>query len=430
MTQDFSTKAIHAGYDRRANADAAVVPIYATAAFDLENAVRGDALAAGDLEGFTYSRVANPTVDVLERRLAALEGGVGAVVFASGMAAISSALLNAAEGGRIISPANLYGASVDAMKSFFPRFGVHTDFVRNVNDLAEVESVIKPNTKAIYAESVANPTTEITDVEPLAELAHRHHIPLIIDNTIPTPYLFRPIEFGADIVVHSTTKGIGGHGNAIGGAVIDAGRFDWANGRFPQFTDQELVISDERKGIRHSFVSRFGSKAFISRIRIEYLRTFGAAQSPFNAYLTLAGLATLPEREARETATAAIVAEHLTHVPHVLKVNYASLGTNAQRDLVNKYYPQGVGAVLSFLVEGTRDNVRRILNETRVFTYIPNIGDVQSLIVDPGPIINREVSVQTLRENGVTDNLIRLSIGLEDADDLIADLDQAIAAAY
>lgn len=427
----FDTNAIHAGYDRVANHDAASVPIYASAAFDMENAVRGDKLASGEEFGFSYSRVANPTVDVLERRLADLEGGVAAVAVSSGMAAVSYALLAAAEGnGRIISPTDLYGASVDAMETFFPQFGIHTDFVRNINDLSEVEAAITPDTKAIFAESVSNPSTEITDMEPLAALAHRYGIPLIIDNTVPTPYLFRPIEFGADIVVHSTTKGITGHGNALGGVIVDAGRFDWSAGRHPQFTMTEQVISDDRNGIERSFVSAFGNEAFIRRVRTKYLRTFGAVQSPFNAYLQLVGLETLPVRELRETATALRIAKHLTQVPHVTQVNYSGLGNTAQRDLVAKYYPQGVGAVLSFLIDGDESNVRRLLDSTKVFTYIPNIGDSRSLIVDPARITHREVPKAYRVRAGVSDNLIRLSIGLEDPDDLIADLDQALAAAY
>ena len=233
-TGEFATRAIHAGYDPADYGHAAVPPIYASAAFDLENAQRGDALAGGLIDGFEYSRVANPTVDVLEKRLAALEGGIGAVAVGSGMAAVSYALMCVGEGGgRIIAPSNLYGASVDALGDFLPQFGIHTDFVKHINDLAEVESKIGPDTRAIFAETVANPSTEILDIEPLSQLAHEHGIALIVDNTVPTPYLLRPIEFGADIVVHSTTKGITGHGNAIGGAVIDGGHLDWANGRFP-----------------------------------------------------------------------------------------------------------------------------------------------------------------------------------------------------
>ncbi|NEG78747.1 O-acetylhomoserine aminocarboxypropyltransferase/cysteine synthase family protein [Bifidobacterium avesanii] len=431
MTVDFATQAIHAGYDRRANGDAVNVPIYASAAFDMESAIRGDALAGGTTTGFSYSRVANPTVDVLEKRLAALEGGDNAVAVASGMAAVSFALLCAAEGGgRIISPTNLYGASVDAMESFFPQFGVHTDFVKDINDLDEVASKIGPDTRAIFCESVANPSTEITDVEPLAALAHEHGIPLIVDNTVPTPYLFRPIEFGADVVVHSTTKGITGHGNAIGGAIVDGGRFDWANGRFPQFTTVEQVISDERHNEWKSFVDAFGAEAYIRRVRIKYLRTFGAVASPFNAYLSLVGLETIGPRVSREVATATAVACRLTELPHVKAVNYAGIGTTGQNDLVAKYYPNGVGTILSFLVDGDEDNVRRILNGTKVFSYVPNIGDSRSLIVDPARITHREVPRAYREAAGVTDNLIRLSIGLEDAGDLIADLEQAIAGAY
>lgn len=427
----FETKAIHAGYDRQANADAVSVPIYASAAFDLENAQRGDALAGGRLDGFEYSRVANPTVDALERRLAALEGGVGAVALSSGMAAVTYALMCVGEGGgRIIAPVNLYGASVDALGDFLPKFGIQGDFVSDINDLAAVEAAIADDTKAIYVESVANPSTAVADIEGLASLAHRHGIPLIVDNTVPTPYLLRPIEFGADIVVHSTTKGITGHGNALGGVVVDAGRFDWSNGKFPGLTGEELVISDQRAGKWESFVSRFGDQAFIKRIRIKYLRTFGAVQSPFNAYLQLIGLETLAVRERQEVASALTIAEHLKNLPHVTSVNYASLDGQPTSDLARKYLPEGVGTILSFTVEGDERNVERILDSTKVFSYVPNIGDSRSLIVNPTKVTHREVPADYYDAAGVGDNLIRLSIGLENVDDLISDLDQAIAGAY
>ena len=427
----FETDAIHAGYGSQYNLYAASVPIYATAAFDMASALHGDELASGEKQGFSYSRVANPTVDILEKRLARLEGGVGAVAVSSGMAAVSYALLCVAEqGGSIISTTNLYGASVDAMETFFPNFGIHTDFAKNINDLDEVESLITPHTRAIFAESVANPSTEITDVEGLASLAHKHGIPLIVDNTVPTPYLFRPIEFGADIVIHSTTKGITGHGNAIGGIIIDAGHFDWTNGRFPQFTQTELVISDERKGKWESFSSAFGKEAFIHRIRTKYLRTLGAVQSPFNAYLQLVGLETLPQRIRQEVDSATAIAAHLQQVPHVTKVFYAGIDEGSQAALRKKYLPHGVGTILSFLVEGSEENVVRILDSVKTFTYIPNIGDAKSLIVNPARITHREVPAEYRDAAGVTDNHIRLSIGLEDVSDLIADLDQAIASAY
>ena len=231
-------------------------------------------------------------------------------------------------------------------------------------------------------------------------------------------------------MVHSTTKGITGHGNAIGGVVIDGGNFDWANGRFPQFTTPELVVSDERKGIARSFASRFGREAFIRRVRIKYLRTFGAVPSPFNTYLSMVGLETLAVRERQEVESAMRIAEHLTHAPHVLKVNYSGLGNTGQYDLVAKYFPKGIGTILSFLVDGDENNVRRILDGTEVFSYVPNIGDARSLIVDPARITHREVPLDARIAAGVSDNLIRLSIGLENVDDLIADLDQAIANAY
>ena len=431
LTEALQTTAVHGGYDQGEHFHAANTPIYASAAFDMVNAERGDALSSGALPGFSYSRVANPTVDVLERRLAALEGGASAVAVASGMAAVSFALLCAAEGGgRIIAPTDLYGASVDAMETFFPNFGVSTDFVRNINDLAEVEAAITDDTRCIFAESVSNPSIRITDVEALARLAHRHGIPLIIDNTVPTPYLFRPIEFGADIVVHSTTKGITGHGNAVGGVVIDSGRFDWSNGRFPQFLDDELAISDERNNQWRSFVDAFGDEAFINRIRIKYLRTFGAVASPFNAYLSLVGLETLPQRLSQQVASAKAIAQRLANTPHVLAVNYPGFGDDPQTFLSSKYYPNGVGGVLSFLVDGDESNVRRILDGTHIFEYIPNIGDSRSLIVDPARITHREVPARYRLAAGVTDNLIRLSIGLEDTADLIDDLIHAIGEVY
>lgn len=427
----FETRAVHAGYDPYEHNGSVSIPIYQSAAFAMHDAVRGDGLSSGEIEGFSYSRCANPTVDALERRLADLEGGVSAVALASGMAAVSFALLCAAEGGgRLIAPKDLYGASIDAMESFFPQFGIHTDFVEDINDIAEVESKITPDTRAVFAESVANPSTKITDIKPLASMLHRHGVVLIVDNTVPTPYLFRPIEFGADVVVHSTTKGISGHGNALGGVVVDSGKFDWGNGRFPQFTQKELVVSDERKGIWKSFVEAYGNAAFAGRVRIKYLHNLGAVMSPANAYLQLIGLETLPQRFRRETDTALEIARHLETVPHVTQVNYSGLDSSADKPLADRYFPDGIGPVLSFRLEGDESHINHVVDNVNVFSYVPNIGDTHSLIVNPARITHREVPGDYRRAAGVDDHLLRLSIGLEEPSDLIADLDRVIAGAY
>ncbi|WP_237743121.1 PLP-dependent transferase [Bifidobacterium bohemicum] len=333
-------------------------------------------------------------------------------------------------GGRLIAAKDLYGASVDALSDFFPQFGIHTDFVNDINDLAEVESRIGPDTRAVFAETVANPSTKILDIEPLAAMLHRHGVALIVDNTVPTPYLLRPIEFGADVVVHSTTKGIGGHGNALGGAVVDSGRFDWANGRFPQFTRKELGVSDERGGVWCTYAERYGASMFAGRVRNAYLHNLGAVMSPANAYLQLIGLETLPQRMTQEVDSALRIARHLEHVPHVTRVNYSGLDSSQDKLLADRYTPNGVGQVLSFGLEGDESRVARVVEAVRVFCYAANIGDTHSLIVNPARITHREVPCAFRQAAGVDDRLLRLSIGLESAEDLIADLDQAIVVAY
>ena len=439
MSQGFATRAVHGGYDCRSQGgSSASVPIYQSAAFDMVTANRGDALAAGEIEGFPYSRLSNPTVKVLEDRMSSLERGKGAVAMASGMAAVSSALLCAAEGGgRLISPVDLYGTSVDAMMTFFPNFGIETDFVEDINDLDAVESLIRDDTRAIFAESVSNPSTAIADIPGLADLAHRHGVALIIDNTVPTPYLLNPIDFGADIVVHSTTKGVAGHGNALGGVVIDAGRFDWGNGRYPQMTQPELIISDERCGSMVSFLDAFGNLAFLNRVHTKYLHTFGAVMSPFTAYLQLTGLETLAQRVTTQVRTAETLARHLLSIPQVEYVNYSGIPEGRHRGdadlqdrLASTMLPKGVGTILSFKVRGGYEQVKRIVDSVHLLAYMPNIGDCRTLIVDPARITHREVPGPYRLSAGVSDDLIRISVGLESPDDLIADLDQAFAVAY
>lgn len=421
----FDTLRIHAGYDPESHQYASSVPIYQTAAFGLGNTNTAEQIAAGEKKGFSYSRVGNPTVRVLEERIAALDGGVDAVAVGSGMAAISYVILNVAEGGgRIIAPTNIYGASLDEFRTLMPKFNIKFDLYDDVNDFEQIENLLKADTKAIYVESVANPSTEIADIEKLAEIAHQNEIPLIVDNTFPTPFLFRPFEYGADLVVYSSTKGINGHGNVISGMIVDHGRFDWTNGKFPQFTENEFILGNEQKGISASFSSKYDNRAFIVRARMKYLRLFGSVLGPFDAYLVLNGLETISERLTKEVSTASRIAEYLKTNKFVKKVYYS--GTDSNNELVEKYFPKGIGSILAFEFEGTEGQVFKLLNSVKVFTYLPNVGDVRSLIVNPGRITHREIPGEIKEKHNLNNQVIRLSIGLEDVEDLINDLDQAI----
>ncbi|GAJ27520.1 O-acetylhomoserine sulfhydrylase [Liquorilactobacillus sucicola DSM 21376 = JCM 15457] len=431
MSNSFDTNKIHSGYQPEKHNYSATVPIYQNVAFDLHDTERADEIARGELaDGFIYSRANNPTVDVFEKRIAELDGGVGAVAVSSGMAAITYAILNVAEGGgRIIAPPDIYGATLDEFRTLLPKFGINFDFAEDINDFEAVEKLIQPDTKAIYAESVSNPITNIADVAKLAELAHKHDIPLIIDNTFPTPYLFNPLKYGADIVVYSSTKGISGHGNVVSGLIIDGGNFKWRKDKFPQFYEPEITLN--KKGREDtSFAAVFAEKAFIAHLRTKYLRLMGGVLSPFSAYLDLLGLETISERISKEVATSLKIAHFLEENIHVEHVFHSGLLNTPQKDLVKKYYPKGIGTIFSFKLKGDKKNVVRLLNSVQTFTYLPNVGDNRSLIVNPSGITHREVPEDERRKQNISDNLVRLSIGLEDANDLIADLEQAINKAF
>lgn len=431
MTQDkFDTLRIHAGYKPEKNQFASSVPIYQTAAFGLSNTEVANQIVAGQQPGrFDYSRDGNPTVHVYEQRIAALEGGIDAVAVGSGMSAISFAIFNVAEGGgRIIAPTNIYGSTLDEFRNFFPKYGINFDFIDEVNDFDRIKSLIQDDTKAIYVESVANPSTEIADIETLATIAHEAGIPLIVDNTFPTPYLLRPFEYGADIVVYSSTKGINGHGNTLSGLVVDHGQFDWSSGKFPQFTEEEFNLGDEEQGIHESFYSKFGAAAFIKRIRMKYVRLLGSVLGPIDAYFVMLGLETISERLTKQVASTTAIAKFLAANEHVERVYYS--GIEADNPLVPKYFPKGVGSVLSFELKGNEKNIAKLIGNVKIFSYIPNIGDAKSLIVNPTRTTHREIPAEIRQKHAMNNQIIRLSIGLEDIDDLIGDLDQALAKAF
>lgn len=431
MSNEFDTKKIHSGYEPKNFDYSATVPIFQSVAFDLGNTGRADQIVRGELPGaFMYSRVANPTVDIFEKRINALDGGVGAVAVASGMAAITYAILNVAEGGgRIIAPLDIYGASLDEFRTLLPKYNINFDFVENINDFDKIQELIRPDTKAIYVESVSNPITNIADISQLAKLAHKNKIPLIVDNTFPTPYLFNPIKFGADIIVYSSTKGISGHGNVVSGIIVDGGKFEWTKEKFPQFFEPELTLDKEGRE-DNSFVGVFGKRAFSAHLRTKYLRLMGAVLNPFAAYLGLLGLETLSERINKEVLTALKIARYLEKNEHIEKIFHSGLLNTPQRDLVEKYYPNGIGTVFSFKLRGTVENIKKLLNGVKLFTYLPNVGDNRSLIVNPSGTTHREVPEDERKRQNISDNLIRLSIGLEDASDLIRDLEQAIKQAF
>ena len=429
----FDTQRLHAGYNPLDHHGSIQVPVYQTAAFAMPSAEAGRDIAEGRRPGFTYSRVGNPTVDVLEQRLTALDGGIGAACVGSGMAAISNTLLCVAEGGgRIITHHDIYGATLDIFVNFLAKFGIEVDFVDAINDPEQLREALTPETKAIYVESVTNPRTIVTDVEQVAKIAHEAGIPLIVDNTFPTPYLFQPLKYGADIVVYSSTKAINGHANAVSGVIIDGGSFDWSahTDRFPQFDEPEFTLYNDQLDHVPSFNEAFGNAAFIHRIKGKFVRLLGAVLGPQEAYLEIIGLETIAERLTKQVANAQKIVAYLNSNPHVTRVNYADQPDSDQVDLVQRYFPRGIGAILSFELEGDEERVNRVIDACSIFSYVPNVGDVRSLIVNPARTTHREIPYEFWEKDGLNPQLIRLSIGLEDANDLIADLNYAISTAY
>ena len=419
------TIAVHAGYKPDPVTKAVVPPIYQTVAYAFDSAQHGADLFDLKVAGNIYTRIMNPTQSVLEERVAALEGGIAALALASGQAAITYAIQTIAEAGdNIVSSSALYGGTYNLFAHTFPQFGIETRFADYKNP-ASFEPLIDAKTKAVYVESLGNPQGNITDIAAIAAIAHKHGVPLIVDNTVPSPYLWRPIEHGADIVVQSLTKYLGGHGNSIGGAIIDSGKFPWAEhkARFKRLNEPDVSYH----GV--VYTEALGPAAFIGRARVVPLRNTGAAISPFNAFLILQGIETLALRMDRISDNALAVAQHLKKHPKVKWVNYAGLPDHPDHALVKKYLRDGkASGLLTFGVDGGREGGARFLDAVQLFTRLVNIGDVRSLATHPASTTHRQLNPEELAKSGVTEDTVRLCVGIEHIDDLRADLDQSLVA--
>ena len=424
-----ATIALHGGHAPDSATRSRAVPIYQTSSYVFESAEQAANIFALKEKGNIYTRITNPTTEVLEERLAQLEGGVGALAVSSGQAAITLAVLNIARAGQnIVSTTALYGGTYNLFRHTFARFGIETRFVDS-SDPRAFEEAIDENTRLLYTESIGNPKNNVDDFEAIAGVAHRHGIPLVVDNTV-SPYIFRPFDHGADIVVYSLTKFIGGHGTSIGGAIVDSGRFDWANGKFPEFTEPDpsyhgLVFWDLFG--THTSASRRGA-AYITKARVQLLRDLGPCLSPFNAFQFIQGLETLPLRIKAHCRNALAVAEWLQANPSVAWVNYPLLPGHPDHARALRYLPNGAGAIIGFGIRGGLPAGKRLIDAVRLFSHLANIGDAKSLIIHPASTTHQQLSAAERAASGVTDDYIRLSIGTEDIADIIGDLDHAIAA--
>nr|WP_326970207.1 aminotransferase class I/II-fold pyridoxal phosphate-dependent enzyme [Brevundimonas bullata] len=424
MCMKFDTLAVHAGYTPDPTTKSVAVPIYQTTSYAFDDTQHGADLFDLKVAGNIYTRIMNPTSDVLEQRLAALEGGIAALTVASGMAAITYAILTIAEAGdNIIATGALYGGTYNLFAHTLPQYGIEVRFI-DADDIAAVAANTDDRTKAVFCESIGNPLGNVVDFAALADAAHAQGLPLIVDNTVPTPYLTRPMEHGADIVVHALTKYIGGHGTSIGGAIIDSGKFPWAEhkARFRRLNEPEVSYH----GV--VYTEALGPAAYIGRVRTVLLRNTGAAISPFNSFLILQGLETLALRMDRHVENATAVAHYLKGHPKVKWVNYAGLPDHPGHALIQKYFGGKASGLLTFGVEGGREAGGRFQDAVKLFTRLVNIGDAKSLVCHPASTTHRQLSPDELKKAGVTEDTVRLSVGIEHIDDLIADLEQALAA--
>lgn len=421
-TLGFTTKQLHAGYNPGEHYMSKAVPIYQTAAFELGGYERCVRLFDYSEEGHSYVRFSNPTNEVLEKRIAALEGGSAAIGFASGMAAISNTFLNlAVAGDEILAASTLYGGSITLLQSILPDYGIIGRFVEDGSDIESYRKAITDKTKAIYVESLGNPGMNIVDIQALADLAHEHGIPLVVDNTFATPYLLRAFDYGADIVIYSATKYLAGHGTTIAGLVVEKGGFDWLNGKFPQF---EKFREQYKDSIKEETLKR---EMFTKRLRIRFLTDMGAHLSPTSAFYLLQGMETLSLRMERHVSNSQKIAEFLEAHPKIESVAYPGLPASPFYELGKKYFPKGTGAIMSVQVAGGREAALRVLEKVRIFDYMVNVGDAKSLIVHPSSSTHFGQSKEVKEKAGIFENTLRLSVGIEDVEDLIRDLEQALA---
>jgi O-acetylhomoserine (thiol)-lyase len=429
----FETRQVHAGQVPDPTTGARALPIYQTTAYQFR-----DTKHAADLFGLAelgniYTRIMNPTQDAVEQRIASLEGGVAALLVASGSAATTYAVLNVAEAGdHIVSSPSLYGGTYNLFHYTLPKFGIEVTFVDNPDDPASWQAAVKPNTKAFFGETIANPKNDVLDIETVANIAHKNGVPLIVDNTVATPYLIRPIDFGADVVVHSATKFLAGHGNSVVGAIVDAGKFDYAQhkDRFPGFNEPDPsyhgLVYAQALGVGSAFGANL---SYIFKIRLTLLRDMGAAVSPFNAWLLAQGLETLSLRMERHVSNAKTLAAWLEKQPQVEKVNYASLSSSPWHKLATKYAPTGSGSVLSFEIKGGIEAGKKFVEALKLHSHVANIGDVRSLVIHPASTTHSQLSPAEQLTAGVTPGLIRLSVGIENIEDIKADITDGFAAA-
>lgn len=416
------TLALHGGQEPDPTTGSRAVPIYQTTSYQFKNTEHAANLFGLKEFGNIYTRLMNPTTDVLEKRVALIDGGVGALAVASGQSAITLALLNIAKvGDEIISADNLYGGTYNLFHYTFPRLGVNVKFVKS-NDLNAFQNAITPKTKALYAESIGNPKLDVADIEGISKVAHKNGIPFILDNTV-SPYLLRPIDFGVDIVVYSATKFIGGHGTSLGGVIVDSGKFDWTNGKFPLISEPDTSYH----GINFvEALKPLGNIAYIIKARVTLLRDLGPALSPFNAFLFLQGLETLHLRMPRHCENALVVAKYLEKHPKVSWVNYPGLASSPENERVKKYLPKGAGAILGFGIKGGLEAGRKFIDSLELVSHLANVGDAKTLAIHPATTTHQQLSSVEQLATGVTPDFIRLSIGIEHTDDIIADIEQAL----